>query len=120
MLAEKNILDFISHYKDSEKIFTNGQCYWFSVIMIERFHMFAPCTMYYNPVDNHFATEIGGKLYDASGCISRFGFVNWEEWCSEEPLGAERIYRDCILQIEPEEVATLPEHLRTYDKRFWF
>ena len=120
MIDKKTILDFISHYRDCSKTFIYGQCYWFAVILTMRFHMFAPCELLYDPIANHFATEIDGKVYDATGETVRFGFLRWSDYAASDPLAANRIYRDCILQIEPEELETLPKHLQEYTKEYWF
>ena len=35
----EEILDFIAHFQrtDTIEVFTNGMCYWFAVILLERF-----------------------------------------------------------------------------------
>ena len=99
------INEFISHFSDREQ-FLNGNCYWFAFILQERFKIFGFTKIMYNPIDNHFATLIDDTLYDILGPVpisSNSPWYDWDRYQKIEPLNAERIYRDTILQISPEE-----------------
>lgn len=72
--------------------FLHGFCYWFAIILRERFNG----TIEYNPITNHFATRIGKHLYDASGKISSDGFELWEAYREQDALHTQHIERDCI------------------------
>lgn len=92
------VVDFIMHFQNLGTIdtFTNGCCYWFAVILKERFQG----TIMYNPIDNHFATLINGFLYDITGQISRDGWEEWDEYKKLDELETERIYKYCIAKTE--------------------
>lgn len=96
----KTILAFINHFKfvDAkvlEETFTQGCCYWFAEILAVRFKGI----ICYNQIDNHFATKIGGELYDITGVLDApysDVFVPWIAYQAVEPLDAGRVQRDCI------------------------
>lgn len=92
------VVDFITHFQNlgTIDIFTNGCCYWFAVILKERFQG----TIMYNPIDNHFATLINGFLYDITGQISKKGWKEWDEYKKLDELETERIYKYCIAKTE--------------------
>ena len=119
MTIENTVLQFISHYSNHKSLFLNGQCYWFAHILFWRFRMFYPCAIYYNQIDNHFATAISNHLFDASGEIPfTDNWLRWTDYASIEPLDANRVYRDCILQIPEDQLTDLPSGLQTYNAEF--
>lgn len=84
--------------------FLYGNCYWFAVILKERFKTYLP-TIWYDTIDNHFYTCIGGILYDAKGAfIPKHGltideynaFYTWEDYKKFDPIHAKRITKQCI------------------------
>ena len=97
-----------------KQYFLNGSCYWYARMLQEHFKPWFNTEIMYNPVQNHFACKIKNLYYDAAGEIA----PDPDEWCAWssyielEPKGAARIYRDCILQIEPEEWEKLPKSYR--------
>lgn len=100
MCNKEEVLNFIKRFQNEGtiKTFTEGCCYWFAFILDDRFNYDVPESgIMYNPIENHFATWINGKLYDITGEIP---FTNvWEEWFQYEgkdKLESERIIRDCI------------------------
>ena len=96
-MLEKEILHFIKQFETAKDCFLHGCCYWFAVILKYRFSRQESCTIMSHVVDNHFATLIGGKLYDVSGEISRDGFMAWSEVPDYDCLEYKRIVRDCVL-----------------------
>ena len=97
----EEVIHFIDNFKrqkksDVEFVFTNGDCYWFSVILIQRFGGEA----YYLRVRNHFITKIDGRYYDITGEITDFDEepVSWTYMQETEPKWAERIYYCALLQ----------------------
>ena len=58
------------------------------------------------PVEGHFVTRIGGKLYDIEGNVTKkykdSPQENWEEYRLVEPGHAGRIERDCISKTQKE------------------
>jgi len=86
------ILKFINGFKPAVELFTHGYCYWFAVILQERFSG----VIMYNEVDNHFALLVDNRLYDATGGIPAVGFTAWSVYQTAEPLNAWRVRRDCV------------------------
>lgn len=82
------------HNEEVINAFTNGCCYWFARILASRFGG----TVVYHPVDNHFAAEICGKIYDITGNIGEKGFLAWSQY--NDSAHRARIIRDCILFTE--------------------
>lgn len=65
------------------KCFTFGCCYWFAIILKERFSG----KIVYEPTIRHFACEIDGVVYDISGrCDEAYGpkFMKWVDWDTYE------------------------------------
>lgn len=96
-----NILDFIQGFNKNEnndvlkKTFTQGYCYYFSVILRERF---PGGTIVYAPIMGHFLYKIQGKLYDITGEVEVDTYHDFEIY--PDYLQKERIIRDCVLKVE--------------------
>ena len=85
------------HKKELEEVFTCGNCYWFALILKERFHG----TLYYLPVENHFLCRIYKKFYDIKGLYvlttaQRKNIKWWEGVKKEDRFVYDSIVRDCI------------------------
>lgn len=79
--------------KDVDIVFTCGCCYWFAAILCQRF---PESRLMYDQVENHFVTEIGGRLYDITGDVTeQYNVEPWDEL--DDPLLKARIVRDCIM-----------------------
>lgn len=89
----KEIKDFIREFSSEEKFFTEGKCFWFAVILKVRFGG----KIKYHPVDNHWATEIDGVLYDVTGSIDSVGFEDWPGRFKEDTTYYNRLISQCIL-----------------------
>lgn len=75
--------------------FLYGCCYWFAAILEQRFKDFNAYIVY-SVVDNHFATQIGDRVYDISGDITdKYKFIRWDEY--DDDSHRKRILRDCVL-----------------------
>ena len=90
------VISFIDKFKfaykgELEFVFTSGNCYYFAVILKERFGG----EIYYLPIDNHFVCKIDKEYYDITG---KAGFnekpYKWDSYPDE--LEKKRIIRDCI------------------------
>ena len=99
MNRHDEILEFIENFKKrhketTEDIFLNGNCYWFSVILIARFTDAKP---YYMPITGHFIVYIDERFYDITGEITNFAEqpVSWEKFCKADPIWADRVYKCC-------------------------
>lgn len=94
-----DVLLFVEKFKFTgkttiEELFTCGNCYYFAVILKERFKVGDIC---YLPIENHFVWKYDGVLFDIKGEHSTSEKVySWEEYKKIEPIGAKRIERDCI------------------------
>ena len=91
-----DVLTFIKHFGETQDTFLYGCCYWFAEILRKRFR----AKIYYNQVQNHFASCIKGHFYDVSGEICGDGYMSWDQYKSYDPLDYQRIVRDCINKIE--------------------
>ena len=98
-IAKEDVLLFIEKFKFTgkailEELFTCGNCYYFAVILKERFKT---GEIFYLPIENHFVWKYDGVLFDIRGEHStNERAYSWEEYKKIEPLVAKRIKRDCI------------------------
>ena len=93
MDMENNVLNFIKTRFPNKDHWLDGNCYYFSVILKERFGG----TILYDVIDGHFVTEIGGVKYDWSGIAKDGCFVEWDRFCDYDGAQMKRIIRDCIM-----------------------
>ena len=91
--------------KELEFVFYRGYCYWFSLILAERFKG----EIWFNPKVVHFATMIDEDLYDIYGKV-KFGicpitgekdnsendWVSWSEFQFTNHEKVESIVNSCI------------------------
>lgn len=98
------ILDFIEQFRKFgpgvEDCFSNGMCWYFTTILRGRFGM--EHIVMYDPIVNHFATEIDGRIYDITGDITddpQYKFEMWPTFIYKDLRETERIRRDCILKV---------------------
>lgn len=83
--------------------FLYGNCYWFAHILQKRFEKYKPVIMY-DMVQNHFATQIGDRVYDISGDVTsefwdgvraiKYFWIVWDEY--DGGSHRDRITRECI------------------------
>ena len=105
-MTNKKVLQFIERFKKNagscyssalETVFTCGNCYWFAVVLTERFKFYSP-KLYYYPITGHFAEKISDSFYDITGEIqSEEKPIAWETLKKEEPTRAKHIYQACAL-----------------------
>ena len=91
------VLDFIEQFRElgATNCFSNGMCYYFSIILKERFGPFV--SLMYAEVDNHFGTRIADRIYDITGDVTdKYDWTLWSRMLIKDPLLYERILRDCI------------------------
>lgn len=103
----KNVLRFIARFHGSEDVFLHGCCYWFAHILQRRFAMELRPHILYEPVEGHFVTSIGGRLYDVRGDVTDLytGHTLEDTWQmqGEDFKRYMRLMRDCRDFIDPEE-----------------
>ena len=84
----------------AEDLFLYGDCYYFAVILQERFKHIYNVIIKYLEIDNHFVTEINGRLYDIRGDITdiveKKQLMNWDDMEEYDELLYKIIIRDCI------------------------
>ena len=91
-------------FKGHKKFYLEGFCYYFAVILRERFSTDYDSqgkkfetAIWYNPVRNHFACSINGYLFDANGRIALDkDWYAWEVYRKMDPLDSSRTLRYCI------------------------
>ena len=83
------------HSTEAEDLFLYGDCYYFAIIIKERF---PNAVIKYLIIDNHFITEINGRLYDIRGditdIIDNSQLITWSDMESYDELLYKRIIRD--------------------------
>ena len=94
--TSENILRFIKKFSDFGnqvvECFTEGNCFWFAMVLAIEF----AGEIYYDPIVGHFATMIGGVMYDIAGVVKNTrDFISIEEIYEDELLWA-RLLRDCV------------------------
>lgn len=97
--SHEEIQEFIDAFKSGheailEKIFTRGNCYWFSEILKQRFGG----SIWYLPVSGHFICRIGNRFYDVMGEKKDISecMIFWETYQHMDPAHYERIERCCV------------------------
>ena len=96
-MITNNVIDFINRRFPTDCRWLNGNCYYFSLILKDRFK---EGIIFYDVIDGHFVTEINGIKYDWSGIVNeseKHIYVKWDKFDKYDSLQKERIIRDCIL-----------------------
>jgi hypothetical protein len=92
------ILEFIKKFKfkyskELVEVFTSGNCYYFAVILKDRFNG----EIYYLPIENHFVCKIDKDYYDITGFAPmNESPIKWTTYKNEDEKHYNRIVRDCI------------------------
>lgn len=98
MATKNEVLKFIDkfkfiHKKEIEEVFTTGNCYYFALILKERFEG----SIYYLPIENHFITKIDKFYFDITGLVEpKEQPMNWKMFQYEDEKLCKRVTRDCI------------------------
>ena len=94
VFMEEKILDFINRRWSKDADWTNGNCYYFAVILKTRF---PSAQIKYCPIKGHFIIECDNKFYDWNGrYYPEETPMSLFEISSLDPLWYSRIARDCI------------------------
>lgn len=101
------VLDFIRQFQQFgpqvTDCFSNGMCWYFTTILRARFGW--EYLVMYDPIVNHFATQIDDRIYDITGDITdnpEYKFEMWATFIYKDPKHTNRIRRDCILKVPPQ------------------
>lgn len=100
-VVSKEVKDFINRRFKTDCQWTSGNCYYFSLILADRFKSYSSC-MYYDPIDGHFLCRIGNLFYDFTG-EHKYGrsdmerLYKWDELKELDCTWYSRIVRDVLL-----------------------
>ena len=88
------ICEFIKRRFPTDQDWTNGNCYYFSLILKNRFGG----KIYYDVVNGHFVTRIDNQYFDYNGIVDTEGrtLIEWDRFCEYDRKQKKRIKRDCI------------------------
>ena len=88
------IEEFIKRRFSVDCNWMNGNCYYFSLILKDRF---PGGTIYYDVIYGHFMYGINGKFYDWTGeTIPKGQLVEWAKMDKYDSLVRQRVYEGCI------------------------
>lgn len=93
--VNKEITEFIKRRFPQDSNWCNGNCYWFSVILHNRFPQY---DIYLFPIENHFMIGDGKEFYDWQGLrpyITETPIL-WDKVKEYDEAYYNRIVRDCI------------------------
>lgn len=88
------ILEFIARRFGNDCHWLDGNCYYFAVILCERFPIF---NIYYAPVAGHFVAGYNGEFYDWRGKYDEEIPVLLSDIEKEDPAWYRIIVRDCVM-----------------------
>lgn len=92
-MSEK-VLDFIHRRFPQDCNWTTGNCFWFAVILNQRFGG----KIMYDSIDGHFLFKYENQYYDYTGLVQPsnllYDFDTYEEFDAKD---YHRVVRDCIL-----------------------
>ncbi len=90
---EKKILNFIQRRFPKDCNWTDGNCYFFALILQNVFGG----KIYYDVILSHFLLKIGKNYYDWTGKVEKCGLlVEWDKFENYDFLQKERIIQNCI------------------------
>jgi len=87
--------EFIKRRFPTDCSWTTGNCYYFAVILKDRFNG----TLYYDPIIGHFLCKIDSNFYDYTGKveIDESILYNWNCYKEQDELNYQHIVRDCCM-----------------------
>ena len=89
---QSDVLEFISRRFPDDCNWLSGNCYYFAVILKDRFGG----EIFYDPVDGHFFLKIDGVNYDYSGIYTQTKECQLRDIEQSDPLWHSRLINDCI------------------------
>ena len=96
---ESEVNDFIKRRFQLDCNWVSGNCFYFAIILKERFCEYDP-ELYYDVIDGHFLCKIRDSFYDWTGkrtYDSLNHIKKWSAFHNEDELWFNRIVRDVIL-----------------------
>ena len=99
------VVEFIRRRFPCDCRWTNGNCYYFAVILKDRF---PDGRILYDTVSGHFVTEIDGLRYDWTGVVDDkdgkdgktdrpVRYVAWDGFAAYDRFQYKRVVRDCTM-----------------------
>ena len=94
---EQEVLTFIDKFKftnkkEVEKVFLEGDCYYFAIILKTRFKY---ARLMYDSIMGHFTAKIHGELYDITGKVTE-KYKDSIPFHEVDEIEKTRIIRDCV------------------------
>lgn len=88
------VVEFIKRRFPTDCNWTNGNCYYFALILSNRFNG----VIYYDVIDGHFICKIDNNYYDYFGIvdINNRILIEWNKFQEYDSLQYERIIKDVI------------------------
>ena len=90
----QKVMEFIHRRFPKDSNWTNGNCYYFALILSDRFHG----TMYYDVIDGHFVTKIQNNYYDYCGLVNldKRVLIEWNKFEEYDKHQYRRIIEDVL------------------------
>lgn len=91
-----DIIQFINKRFKNDCDWTNGNCYYFAVILKDRF---PEGNIFYDVVCGHFVFEYNNQFYDWSGLYrsNDMFLVPWNDFDNYDKFQKQRVIRDSIM-----------------------
>ena len=90
----QEVMEFIQRRFPKDSNWTNGNCYYFALILSDRFSG----TMYYDVIYGHFITKIGDYYYDYCGIVNldKRVLVEWSKFEEYDKHQYRRVVEDVL------------------------
>ena len=98
---DKEVIEFINRRFKEDCNWKSGNCYYFAIILKERFSDYEP-EIYYDVLDGHFICRIQSTFYDWGGVTqydseySKKYIIKWDDFKEYDELQYKRIINDVI------------------------
>lgn len=89
------ILDFIKRRFSTDCNWLDGNCFYFSKLLLLRF---PEGSVFYDVIQGHFLFKLDNKYYDWTGEVLPKGYlVEWDKFDEYDELQKQVIIRDCVM-----------------------
>lgn len=90
----QEVLNFIKKRFPHDSNWTSGNCYYFALILKDRFQG----TILYDVIYGHFVCRIDDTYFDYNGVVELNGrhLVEWDSFDEYDSEQKQRIIRDCL------------------------
>lgn len=92
--SPEDVLEFIKRRFPMDCKWVDGNCYFFAVILNERF---PNGEIVYDVIDGHFLLKLGDKYFDHRGVSTPIKPISWRDFDSYDCLQKQSIVKYCIL-----------------------